>query len=176
MKRWITTAAVLALAAIVVARFVLFGLSVIPQNGMFPTLPAGSHVVTYRYAYRNLQDVRRGDIVVYRQIIGGVNYKLIWRAVGLPGDRVEVRSGRLWINRTPATYVEAARDHIYRESIGGRAYDIAIQPGETSPDVSVVVPAGAIFTLGDNRNAAVDSRFRGSVPFPAIEGKAVFWW
>src|SRR4051794_6489663 len=85
---------IVAITGLVFARIFLFGLSRIPQDGMYPNLPAGAHVITSRHAYRRAEEVRRGDIVVFWRVIDGVRYKFIWRAVGLPGERIKVHSGR----------------------------------------------------------------------------------
>lgn len=69
----------------------------IPQNGMYPTLPAGSILFTLKRAYSDTSDVKRGDIVVFVREQNGKHYNYIWRVVGMPGETVEASGESLTI-------------------------------------------------------------------------------
>lgn len=98
----------------------------------------------------------RGDIVVFRAKDGG--YSLIKRIVGLPGEKVEIRNGQVYIND------QALHEPYVREPAHYQA------PPE-------VVPPGAYFVLGDNRNNSSDSHVFGVVPAAEILGRAwVRYW
>ncbi len=147
----------------------------IPSGSMEPTLMPGDRVLVEKVLYHP----SRGDIVVFqdphpgnepdRGLVGGflhwlseglgfsqpVDEDFIKRVIGLPGDVVELRHGKLYVNgeRMPQPYLSGARDR--------RDY------GPTK------VPAGALFVLGDNRLNSNDSRFGlGFVPEDKVIGKA----
>ena len=128
------------------------------------------------------RDPNRGDIAVFRPVPQNMEY--IKRIVGLPGDRVQMREGRLYINGTM----------IERQAIGtaqdtdseGDSREVTVYQ-ETFPEGTVhtiqeisdngpldntqeyVVPAGHYFMMGDNRDRSADSRVLSSVGFvPAV--------
>lgn len=148
----------------------------IPQNGMYPTLPAGSVLFTIKRPYSDISAVRRGDIIVFLREQNGQRYNYIWRVIGLPGDKVQTSGESLVINGRPAAREQLANSHgksLFREKIGNLSYDIAFDPlaMERPPDVSVTVPADHVFVMGDNRFNAFDSRRFGPIPFSSIIGK-----
>jgi signal peptidase I len=65
-----------------------FKLYKVPQNGMFPTIDAGETLVGQRKPYGSVNDVQRGDIVVFTVKQGGKDVDFIWRVIGLPGEEV----------------------------------------------------------------------------------------
>jgi signal peptidase I len=102
----------------------------------------------------HFREPERGDIVVFRSPeFGGVD--LIKRVVGLPGDKIEVKSGALYVNGE------------YQEE----PYLNPALPDESSYG-PMVVPPGYIFAMGDNRADSADSRFFGPVPYDHIVGEA----
>ncbi|OWJ68237.1 signal peptidase I [Inquilinus limosus] len=130
----------------------------------------------------------RGDIIVFRP--PGPDTVYCKRVIGLPGDRVALKGGRLVLNgkiveRQPQGQTELALSYrsmpvsIYEEVLGGaRPYRIAeisdTQPFDEVPER--VVPADAVFVLGDNRDNSLDSRSPdfGPVPVGNIIGRAVY--
>lgn len=166
-----------AFGALIYLRLFVFGISRIPQNGMDPNLPAGTRVVTRLHAYDRPEDIRRGDLLVFWRVVDGLRYKYIWRVVGLPGELIETRDGRVSVNAAPAKYVNSGEADTFREQIGSVSYEIAIRPSEHRiSDVSVRVPPRHFFVLGDNRGHAADSRDFGCIAFEAVAGKVVWWW
>ncbi|MDP8949211.1 MAG: signal peptidase I [Actinomycetota bacterium] len=130
----------------------------IPSESMIPTLRVGDRVLVNKFIYR-FTEPQRGDIVVFESVEGG-GEDLIKRVVGVPGDEISVRRGKLVVNDEPQ-----------REPyVNGRFPDRSFAATTT-------VPKGHVFVMGDNRANSRDSRFFGPVPKEKIEGEAFlrFW-
>ncbi len=122
---------------------------------MEPSLHAGEFVVVNKLAYR-WKPPERGDIIVFRFPLDP-DKRYIKRVIGLPGDTVEAREGRIYVNGIPL-------DEPY----------LAAPPAYTG---QWRVEAGHVFVLGDNRNNSNDSKNWGSLDMDAIIGKAVLiYW
>jgi signal peptidase I len=148
----------------------------IPQNGMYPTLPAGSVLFTLKRAYPDVSRVKRGDIIVFVREQNGQRYNDIWRVIGLPGDKVQTSGESLIINGQPVgreRVIDAGGRAVFREHIANVSYEVAFDSStqDRSPDVSVIVPADQLFVMGDNRFNAFDSRRFGPIPFSSVIGK-----
>jgi signal peptidase I len=154
--------------------FIFFGGSYyIPQNGMYPGLPANSRILGWKLAFSDSSSVKRGEIIIFRREQLGQSYVYIWRVVGLPGDRVETSGQTLSINgeAVKREYLrDADGEMIFREQIDGTSYEVAFDksPRDYPPNVSITVPPNEFFVMGDNRFDAVDSRYFGTIPFAAI--------
>jgi signal peptidase I len=130
---------------------------------------------------------QRGDVAVFHNIS---NEDYIKRIIGMPGDRIQVTDGRLYINGTMVEREEigTATDTdssmvsvpvtVYRETLpNGVSHTIQEisdnQQLDNTPEY--VVPAGHFFMMGDNRDRSADSRVLsqvGYVPLDALVGKA----
>ena len=157
----------------------------IPSNSMFPSVRLGDYILAFANVYRN-EVPPRGQILVFKYPPDGKT-DYIKRVIGLPGDRVQLRAGRLFINdqlvaREPAPDIEAPYDEklrIYRETLpGGVSHLIAEASDEQELDNTEVftVPEGSVFVLGDNRDHSSDSRIRdtvGYVPLSLLRDKPV---
>jgi signal peptidase I len=120
---------------------------------MQPTLHEGEFILVNKLAYR-LGDFQRGDIVVFHH---DATEDYIKRVIGLPGDTVEVKNGRVFINN----------------QMVNEPY-IAAPPRYSG---SWKVPDGQIYVLGDNRNQSSDSHQWGYVPVGTVVGRAlVIYW
>jgi signal peptidase I len=152
----------------------------IPQNGMYPGLPAGSTFWARKKPYAAIEDVKRGDIIVYRELGPDGPYDFVWRVLGLPGERLAIREDAVIINGRPLPRRPGSDDgelRLFEENAGSYSYVIALprQLNKEGDFPDTVVPAGNLFVLGDNRHQARDSRFTGPVKFESIVAR-VGWW
>src|SRR5687767_4060010 len=92
---WIVLGLLLAVAIVAKAFFSFY---VIPQNGMYPTLPSGTRLLASKHAYRSVGEVQRGDIVLISHADLGKSYILIWRVIGVPGDTIAVSATNILVN------------------------------------------------------------------------------
>lgn len=178
----------------------------IPSESMLPTLMIGDYLFVSKFSYgysrhsfpfslapisgRIFEDTpERGDVAVFKKPIGEpVDY--IKRIMGLPGDKLQMINGVLFINGTGVKRerVEDYVDHDrygnarqiaqYRETLpSGRTYltlDATIQGMMDNTDV-YSVPEGHVFGMGDNRDNSTDSRFLahvGYIPMENLVGRA----
>lgn len=164
----------------------------IPSGSMEPTLYAGDFILTSKYAYGvrlpvlrtkiiETGKVERGDVIVFRYPPNeSLNY--IKRVVAVPGDKMRVDAGRVWINdqEQPVEFVEKLGDFdVFRETLGSRSHTIQLSTNEAQRvrlRGEVVIPEGQYFVMGDNRDNSQDSRYWGFVPDENVVGKALVIW
>lgn len=135
----------------------------IKGDSMQPNYPDGEFLLTDKVTYR-FGEPKRGDVVVFEAPVAeGEEY--IKRIIGLPGERVSVKQGKIYINGKilNETYL---KNTVF--TLGGAFL------GDGS---EVSVPSGEYFVLGDNRPASSDSRTWGFVTKNKITGRAwVIYW
>ncbi len=128
----------------------------IPTTSMVPTLEIGDRVLANKFIYR-FAEPERGDIIVFESI--DEKKDLVKRVVGLSGDKISIKGGRLFVNdvsqREP--YV------VNKTCVHGLPKTCSYGP--------VTVPPGHVFVMGDNRLNSEDSRFFGSVPKGNVVGE-----
>ena len=130
----------------------------IPSGSMIPTLQINDRVLVNKFIYR-FTEPERGDIVVFESV-DDPDQDLIKRVVGLSGDRIAVRSGRLIVNEEPQ-----------QEPYTNKQFP------DSSFFAPTTVPKGHVWVMGDNRANSSDSRVFGPLPKKNIEGEAFlrFW-
>ncbi|MCP4663231.1 MAG: signal peptidase I [bacterium] len=169
----------------------------VPTGSMKPTILEGDRIFINKIAYdlkfpfttwrlAEWDDPNWGDIVVLRSPEDGK--RLVKRVVGLPGDIIEIRGSRLYVNGEPASYLRLEQevvDQIDRELqpaflfanevVAGRRHPVMItlgSPGTSSSSGPFQVPESQFFVMGDNRSNSRDSRWFGPVDRTAILGRA----
>ncbi|HEY6582880.1 MAG TPA: signal peptidase I [Rubrobacter sp.] len=130
----------------------------IPSGSMIPTLEIGDRVLVNKFIYR-FTEPERGDIIVF-QSVDNPDEDLIKRVVGLPGDTIAVRRGKLVLNGEPQ------KEPFTNKNLPDRSFY-----------AKITVPKGHVFVMGDNRGNSADSRVFGPLPKKNIEGEAFirFW-
>jgi signal peptidase I len=118
-----------------------------------------------------MRDIRRGDIVVFKYP-EEPDRDFIKRVIGLPGETVELKKKKVYINGAPID--EPYVHFLVPPSAEGQEvapYDVRENYGP------VTVPAGQYFVMGDNRDNSQDSRFWGFLPRDNVKGKAlmIYW-
>jgi signal peptidase I len=122
---------------------------------MEPTLQSGEFVIVNKLAYV-LGKPKLGDVIVFH-FPRDPEQEYIKRVIGLPGDHIEIKEGRVFIDGEPLEEDYISASPVYQ--------------------VTVDVPEDELFVLGDNRNNSSDSHSWGSVPLDYVVGKAVLiYW
>ncbi len=181
---------------VLVVRSFLYEPFRIPSSSMMPTLLVGDFIFVNKFAYGlrlpvlntkvvPVGEPQRGDVVVFR-LPSDPSTNYIKRLVGLPGDLIEYRDKRLYINGEAVelergeAYDENGQplSEIYHEKLGKAEHDILVIRGKNSPQGEYRVPEGHYFVMGDNRDNSRDSRFAavGFIPEELLVGKAVRIW
>jgi len=168
---------------------------VIPTGSMEGNLMIGDHILVDRLAFADpgplgryilpYRDVQRGDIVAFLYP-EDTRQTYVKRVIGLPGDRIRLEHGQVIRNGRrlvePYTQYIAGYPERYRDEFPGAPGPMTLPHGREMleqhvRDGEVIVPPGAIFALGDNRDNSLDSRYWGFVPRANVVGKPllVYW-
>jgi len=157
IKSWLRDIFVAFAIAIFIILFVVQPVKV-EGTSMQPMLMDQERIFVNRFIYQ-FTGVSRGDVVVFRYP-RDVNKSFIKRVLAVPGDEIEIRAGKIYLNgrRLDEPYVPP-------EFLDKRSYP------------RTIVPPGRYFMLGDHRNSSNDSRNWGFVEKRLIYGKAFFcYW
>jgi len=148
-----------AIQTIILALVLFFAINLVSArirvdgSSMEPTFHNNDYVIVNRLAYQWGQ-IQRGDVVVFPYPLNPEE-DYIKRVIGLPGDRVAIYAGEVYVN--------------------GQLIAEPYLSAPASEDLAeVIVPDGYVYVLGDNRDASSDSRTWGPLQIERIIGKAVF--
>jgi signal peptidase I len=151
----------------------------IPTGSMENNLLIGDHLLVNKFVFGPtpdaldsilpVRDIRRGDVVVFKYP-SEPERDFIKRVIGLPGETVELRNKKVFINGQP---LEENYVHFLEPATGQEvtSFDVRERYGP------VRVPEGQYFVMGDNRDNSQDSRYWGFLPQTYIKGKAlmIYW-
>lgn len=203
----------LIVISVLVFRSVLFEPFRIPSGSMIPTLMIGDFILVNKFAYGfkvpfsdislfgidsdpvylfNESQPKRGDVVVFKYPQDpSINY--IKRVVGLPGDTIEIKDKRVYINDQPMAQDEIDGKEIMSDMDDKfQNYNLKFYSAETGEHKYTIqqdmdnyyktdyerrqIPNGKYFVMGDNRDFSYDSRFWGYVDHKHIKGEAILVW
>jgi len=156
---WARDLFVSVLIAVVIILF-LYQPVKVEGTSMMPALVDQERIFINKFVYRfGISEINRGDTVVF-WYPGDPTKSYIKRVIGMPGDKVQVVEGTVYVN--------------------GQALDEPYVPSDYRDQVSTsltTVPPDEFYVLGDHRSSSNDSRSWGTVPRKYIYGKAVFvYW
>jgi signal peptidase I len=153
----------------------------IPTGSMENNLLIGDHLLVNKFVFGPalgrseravlpMRDIRRGDIVVFKYP-DEPERDFIKRVIGLPGDTIELRNKKVYVNGQPLDepYVHFLEPAHHAQEV--TSFDVRERYGP------VQVPPDQYFVMGDNRDNSQDSRYWGFLPRGYIKGKAlmIYW-
>jgi signal peptidase I len=183
----------------------------IPSESMLPTLLIGDHLFVNKFAYGvklpftdarlpALREPERGDVVVFnvaRDARGGIypaasrpefgQEQFVKRLVAVPGDTVEVRGGKLYLNDQPVPHDdtgETFRDkdgrllRVGREDLNGHVHAVLDEPRVNGPEFARrTLGDDEYLMIGDNRDLSNDGRLWGTIRKADMKGPAfILYW
>src|SRR5277367_2752759 len=157
LRSWTRDMAV-ALGLILTVVIFLYQPVKVEGTSMAPLLTDQERIFINKFVYR-FEPIERGDVVVFWYPLDR-SKSFIKRVIGLPGETIEIRDGRLYVNAK-----ELGEPYVPAMYLDGSNYG------------PVQIPVGNYFVMGDHRDSSNDSRVFGPVGRPYIYGKAVFaYW
>ncbi len=128
--------------------------TVVDGASMQNTLQNGQHLLISDLFYTP----KRGDIVVFQSPDTGITTPVVKRIVGMPGDKVRLENGTVYLNGKALS-----EPYVFRD---------AKNMQERLDMDEITVSAGHVFVMGDHRNKSLDSRYFGEVDIRSILGRA----
>jgi signal peptidase I len=201
-KEWIEPFLIAAVVALFIRQFVVEAFK-IPSGSMIPTLDIGDHLLVNKFIYGpripftdirifTWKEPKRGEIIVFKYPDDEAK-NFIKRVVGLPGDKIEIKKGILFINDRPVQIVAQSassekeegdgssyygKPMLLEEQLGSVKHRIQYLRDQSDYDFGPkLVPAESVFVMGDNRDNSQDSRVWGYVKNDKILGRAlIIYW
>jgi signal peptidase I len=144
--------------------------SKVPSGSMLDTLLIGDYILINRGLYAGpaesprawlgQREIERKDVIVF-QSVEDPEIDLVKRVVGMPGEVIEIRRGKVLVNGEVLDEPYVLPEHNQAQR----------------PFGPVLIPRGEYFVMGDNRDSSRDSRYWGTVPRSLVKGRAfLIWW
>lgn len=156
-------AIVLALSIFIIVYLFLFQPHQVKGSSMFPNFEDGEFLLTNKISYR-FEIPQRGDVIIFKapktEPCAEIECEYIKRVIGLPGDKVKVSDGHVYIN-------DVLENEVYLSS------DVVTNPGSFLQEgIDMTIPQDYYMPMGDNRKFSRDGREFGPVPKGSLVGKA----
>jgi len=157
LSEWVVIIVIAFVLSIVIRTFII-DTRIVPTGSMLPTIQLQDRLIVDRLFYK-FSKIERGDIIVFQATENShEELDLVKRVIGLPGEKVQIKNGKVYINDKPLyePYIKEPPDYEYGP---------------------VIVPENSYFMLGDNRTASKDSHVWGFLPEENILGKVwIRYW
>ncbi|KRQ86089.1 Signal peptidase I P [Caloramator mitchellensis] len=155
IKEWVISIAIAAVIAFAIKGFI-FDIVQVSGPSMIPTLHDNDRVAIEKISLYT-KSFKRGEIIILDPGEKGRGL-YIKRLIALPGDRLQIKSGSVFINgeKVNEPYLSEGTETYAEENI------------------DMIIPEGFVYVLGDNREVSEDSRYIGPIPFDHIKGHAIF--
>ena len=150
---------IIALLIVIPIRYFIFQPFFVKGQSMEPNFQNSDYLIIDEISYRFLEP-ERGEVIVFKYP-NNLSQRYIKRIVGLPGETVEVREGKVIILADDQSWI--LNESIYLS-----------QSIQTPGDIRISLEENEYFVLGDNRTASFDSRKWGALPREDIIGKVIF--
>jgi signal peptidase I len=201
-KEWVEPFLIAAVVALFIRQFVVEAFK-IPSGSMIPTLTIGDHLLVNKFIYGpripftdtrifTWKEPKRGEIIVFKYP-ENESKNFIKRVVGLPGDKIEIKNGILFINDQPVPVTDVGvydssdqgagsssypKPKLLEEQLGAVNHKILYLRDQSGYSFGpVLVPKDSVFVMGDNRDNSQDSRVWGWVNYNKILGRAfIIYW
>ena len=184
VREYFESIVIAVILALFVRTFVLQAFK-IPTGSMENNLLIGDHLLVNKFVYAPtatqlertllpIGTIHRGDVLVFKSPVEPER-DLIKRVIGLPGDRLEQKEKKIYINGQPL-------DEPYVFFLEPPRHNSELSEASSSSDPRenygpVTVPPNQYFMMGDNRDNSLDSRYWGFMPSDYVKGKAVLiYW
>lgn len=145
-----------ALVLYIFMRQFIVDTKIMSSTSMEPAITKNSKVVVQKSFYQ----LQRGDLIIYKH--PEKHALVVHRLIGLPGETLEIKEGKVYINGSLITNTEVPQ---------GLYYKNAGEYGKVGQELKI--PTNNYYLLGDNSDASCDSRYWGFVPKGNIKGKVV---
>ena len=150
---------IIALVIVVPIRYFIFQPFFVKGQSMEPNFHNGDYLIIDEISYRFFEP-QRGTVIVFKYP-NDPSQRYIKRIIGLPGETVEVKDGKIYISKNNQTWLIDESDYLS---------EFIQLPG----DIQISLRKDEYFVLGDNRVASFDSRRWGSLSEKYIIGRVVF--
>jgi len=154
---------IIVIAAIIVLpiRYYIFQPFIVKGDSMVPNFHSGDYLIVDQISYR-FSNPLRGDVIVFRYPLDG-SQKFIKRIIGLPGETIEVKDGKIKITSKDKNTTFILDEKLYLPDLFS-----------TSGNTKITLKDNEYFVMGDNRQFSYDSRAWGVMPKKNLIGRAIF--
>jgi signal peptidase I len=201
-KEWIEPFLIAAVVALFIRQFIVEAFK-IPSGSMIPTLTIGDHLLVNKFVYGpripftdsrlfSWKEPKRGEIIVFKYP-ENEEKNFIKRIVGVPGDKIEIKNGKLFINDQMVPVTELgdyegkdqsgglpfySKPKLLEERLGTVQHRILYLRDQSGYNFGPkIIPRESVFVMGDNRDNSQDSRVWGFVNYSKILGRAlIIYW